>query len=75
MAHIVSNNPVSRFNLGLGSVVGFFQNIRKAWQQQARVRATMDELNRLNHAELMDLGISRADIPRIAMDSVYDTKA
>lgn len=38
------------------------QNFRK-WQ---RYRRTFNELSRLSNRELDDLGISRADIPRIA---------
>ena len=70
MAHIVSNPPRSSF--GFGAVREFFARLSTAWENQARIRQTINELSRLSDAELADLGIARSDIARIAISSVED---
>ena len=44
-------------------------NIVRAFNNWRRYRDTVAELGRLNSRELNDLGISRGDIPFIAMKS------
>ena len=44
-------------------------NIVRAYNNWRRYRETVAELGRLNSRELNDLGISRGDIPFIAMKS------
>lgn len=46
------------------------RNLAKSFQKWRRIRATMNELYGLSDRELSDLGISRADIPRISRDAV-----
>ena len=72
MAHIVSNAPRSSF--GLGAVRDFFVRMNDSWENQARIRHTINELSRLSDVELADLGISRADIVSIAVQSVNEAK-
>lgn len=73
MAHIVSNTPRSSF--GFGAVREFFTRFSEAWENQGRIRQTINELSRLNDTELADLGIARADIVQIAVSSVEDATA
>lgn len=41
------------------------------YRNAVEFRRTYEELNRLSQRELDDLGISRADIARVARESVY----
>lgn len=50
---------------------GFFADFAERWEEQRRVRRTITELQNLSDAELVDLGFSRHDISRVAMESVY----
>ena len=72
MAHIVSNP--SRSSFGFGAVRSFFARLNDSWENQARIRRTINELSRLSDTELNDLGISRADIASVAVQSVEETR-
>lgn len=52
-------------------VEGLFARLRKSYGDNRRYRLTAAELRRLDDRELNDLGLSRGDIDRIALDSVY----
>jgi uncharacterized protein YjiS (DUF1127 family) len=41
-------------------------NLARSFAEWRKYRNTVNELGRLGHRELQDLGISRADIPRVA---------
>ncbi|MBP0614768.1 DUF1127 domain-containing protein [Jiella mangrovi] len=41
-------------------------NLVRSYQSWRRYRETVNELNRLSHRELADLGIARTDIPAVA---------
>ncbi|KAB0681971.1 DUF1127 domain-containing protein [Aureimonas leprariae] len=45
-------------------------NIARSYQNWRRYRETCNELNRLSHRELADLGISRSDIPNVARKAI-----
>lgn len=45
-------------------------NIARSYQNWRRYRETCNELNRLSHRELADLGISRSEIPSIARKAI-----
>lgn len=45
-------------------------NLIKKYRQYKRYRETVNELSRLTNRELCDLGLSRADIPYIARQSL-----
>ncbi|WP_182086874.1 DUF1127 domain-containing protein [Aureimonas sp. ME7] len=40
--------------------------IARSFQTWRQYRSTVNELNRLSHRELADLGIARSDIPALA---------
>ena len=46
-----------------------FLAILRFLQSWKRYNTSLNELSRLNDRELADIGISRADIPRVALDS------
>ena len=46
-----------------------FGDIRRAVKRRSEFRATFKELSKLTDHELVDLGIARSDIARIARDS------
>ncbi len=45
-------------------------NILRSYSSWRRYRETCNELNRLSHRELSDLGIARTDIPAVARQAV-----
>ncbi len=45
-------------------------NLVRSYKSWRRYRETVNELNRLSHRELADLGISRTDIPTVARRTV-----
>jgi uncharacterized protein YjiS (DUF1127 family) len=45
-------------------------NLRQSFSNWRRYRETVNELGRLSHRELSDLGIARADIPSLARRAV-----
>jgi uncharacterized protein YjiS (DUF1127 family) len=47
----------------------FLTHLINAFQQWRRYNRSLSELNRLGDRELADIGISRADIPRVAWES------
>ncbi|MDZ7822932.1 MAG: DUF1127 domain-containing protein [Ahrensia sp.] len=49
-------------------------NIKRSFQAWRESRAIYNELSSLSVRELRDMGISQADIPRIARMSVKDRK-
>lgn len=49
----------------------FFASIVESVEMSRRCQQTFDELDQLSDRDLADLGISRADISRIAYESVY----
>lgn len=44
-------------------------NLMRSYNTWRRYRETMNELSRLSARELDDLGISRSDIPHVALKS------
>lgn len=46
-----------------------FENFSRSYESWRKFRRTYNELDRLSDRELNDLGISRADIARIARKS------
>lgn len=49
----------------------FLRAIKRGFQDYKRYRQTVSELSALSNRDLADLGISRADIERVAAESVY----
>jgi uncharacterized protein YjiS (DUF1127 family) len=47
----------------------FLSHLLSAYRQWRRYNQSLRELNRLGDRELADIGISRADIPRVAWES------
>ncbi|WAJ31116.1 DUF1127 domain-containing protein [Antarcticirhabdus aurantiaca] len=45
-------------------------NLRQSFSNWRRYRETVNELGRLSHRELADLGIARSDIPTLARRAV-----
>ena len=45
-------------------------NLVRSYKTWRRYRETVNELNRLSHRELADLGIARTDIPHVARRTV-----
>ena len=41
-------------------------NLARSFSEWRKYRQTVTELGRMSHRELQDLGITRADIPRVA---------
>jgi uncharacterized protein YjiS (DUF1127 family) len=54
------------------SVINFFLDIKKGMKRNAKVRATIKELQRLSDYELRDIGINRGMIRSIAEESHND---
>lgn len=50
--------------------VGITMNLRQSFSNWRRYRETVNELGRLSHRELADLGIARSDIPTLARRAV-----
>ena len=50
---------------------GIFARLRKSFTDYRAYLATYDELNALSNRELADLDLSRLDVRRIALESVY----
>ena len=47
----------------------FLTHVLSAFQQWRRYNRSLSELNRLGDRELADIGITRADIPRVAWET------
>jgi uncharacterized protein YjiS (DUF1127 family) len=47
----------------------FLSHVVNVWRQWRRYNQSLRELNRLGDRELSDIGITRADIPRVAWES------
>jgi uncharacterized protein YjiS (DUF1127 family) len=47
----------------------FLNHIVRTYRQWRRYNASLSELNRLEDRELADIGLTRADIPRVAWES------
>ena len=45
-------------------------NLVRSYKSWRRYRETVNELNRLSHRELADLGIARTDIPTVARGTI-----
>lgn len=52
------------------SVSRLASDIARSFERYRKYRATVYELSILENRELADLGISRADIPRLARESI-----
>lgn len=55
----------------IDTLAGIFAGIGRTVRVQREFRRTYDELNRLTNTELLDLGIDRADITRIAFEAAH----
>lgn len=53
-----------------GGLAGLVQWLVAWWEERRRIARTIAELEQLSDAELADIGISRADIVRVARRSV-----
>lgn len=54
--------------LDFSGVVDWFRSINDGIERRARIRSTINELNKLTDRELNDIGIARGDIWSIAHD-------
>ena len=52
------------------ALAGLFGRVLAWWQERRRIARTIAELEELSDAELADIGISRADIERVARRTV-----
>tara|TARA_B110000503_G_scaffold123916_1_gene189946 strand:+ start:141 stop:368 length:228 start_codon:yes stop_codon:yes gene_type:complete len=52
-------------------VTNLAKNVYKAIERNRKTRQTYNELNSLSNRELQDIGITRGDIYKIAMDCNY----
>jgi uncharacterized protein YjiS (DUF1127 family) len=59
---------IPRCNKGFGMHVPNVFHFFRAWQ---RYNSSLRELNSLTDRELADIGISRSDIPRIAVEHAW----
>lgn len=55
----------------IGTIAGFFANLRKSVSDIVLFEKTLTELRALNSRELDDLGLAASDLRRIAHESVY----
>jgi|DewCreStandDraft_4_1066084.scaffolds.fasta_scaffold00029_291 uncharacterized protein YjiS (DUF1127 family) len=53
-----------------GTLAGLVGRLAAWWEERRRIARTIAELEQLSDAELADIGISRADIERVARRSV-----
>lgn len=69
MAHVIRDNGTS---LSISARLGeIFAQAIQAYRARNDFRRTYNELNKLSARELDDLGISRSEIRRVAMESTY----
>jgi len=74
---------ISRTNVSLTSVLNDLREryesrraaLIEARAHKAKYRTTLAELNALSNRDLLDIGISRADIPRIAREELRKDRA
>ncbi len=67
---------IKQFEAGLlARVNSTFQSVSESYRKRRDFNRTIRELQALGDRELMDLGLSRAEIPSIAYDTVYGTRA
>lgn len=62
------------FDAGLARqtpAAGWFARLRKALTDRALYLRTFEELNSLSDRDLLDLGLRRHDLGRVARESVY----
>ena len=67
MAHAITNIP----GIAGHKSPSFLERLRKSFSDYSSYRETLAGLQALSEMELLDLGISRYDIERIARESVY----
>lgn len=68
MAHISLQSTSS---IGIVERTGaLVQRLRKAWNDHATYRRTVNELSALSDRELADLGLHRSNIRQTALDAV-----
>ena len=65
--YITVNPRIFRPSAGFRKVIAM--SILRFLQSWRRYNASLRELSHLNDRELADIGISRSDIPRVALDS------
>jgi uncharacterized protein YjiS (DUF1127 family) len=65
---------LTRVNLGLPDIAGWFKNIRKEMKRRSDIKATISQLSALSDYELMDMGIHRGEIYDIAHSSVKNAE-
>jgi uncharacterized protein YjiS (DUF1127 family) len=53
-----------------GALRALFTRLAAWWDERRRIARTIDELEQLSDHELADIGITRADIVRVARGSV-----
>lgn len=54
----------------VNSITSTYNDIAKFYANNAQIKATIKELGMLTDRELHDIGITRADIPFIARESI-----
>ena len=69
MAHITDVQTTSSSSLW-GTLAETITNMRVALEKHRQFNTMFNELNNLSDRELADLGISRSDIKRIALETV-----
>lgn len=67
----VANTPAAGFH-PVARMNAAFEGFKAARKRRALFDETVRELNNLSTRELIDLGIDRADIKRLAHDHVYN---
>lgn len=60
--------------LNFGGVMDFFRNLKRNYELNKNIRATIKELNALTDKELNDIGLTRGDIWSVAHESYLDNQ-
>jgi uncharacterized protein YjiS (DUF1127 family) len=64
------NQTTARHSTVLARVSAFFDGIATRYQQRRMYRETFDGLNALTDRELLDLGLHRSELARVAKEAV-----
>ncbi len=67
---VAGRGPASAVRARPGLLRDLLARLAAWWDERRRIARTIDELEQLSDAELADIGISRADIARVARGSV-----
>jgi uncharacterized protein YjiS (DUF1127 family) len=55
-------------------ITEMFEGVKLRWTRNRMARKTYKELDRLSDRDLYDLGFSRYDLARVAMESTYNIR-